>query len=290
MQAATQPRRRPSRSGLLDPGAHWQATRELLSLLTRHRQLTWEMTKREVTEKHAGQMLGGVWAVLHPLVLMGVYVFVFAFVFRAKIGGTRELPLDYTAYLLSGLIPWLAFQEALSKGAVAILNNASLVKQVVFPIEVLPVKGVLSVLPSQLVSVAVLVAYVAVSYGSLPWTYLLIPVLLALQVLAMVGVCFVLAPVGAYFRDLSELVRVFSFAGMYIVPIFYLPAWVPGVFEPVLYANPFSWLVWCWQDALYFGRIEHPWAWVAMASSSVLVFYAGYRLFRKLKSMLGNIL
>ena len=61
--------------------------------MTRHRQLTWEMTRREISDRYAGQVLGTFWAVGHPLVLMAIYIFIFGYVFRMKIGGTlRNAP------------------------------------------------------------------------------------------------------------------------------------------------------------------------------------------------------
>lgn len=269
---------------------HFQAFREIIDLLSKHRQLTVEMTKRELSDRYAGQVFGLIWAFLHPLAIMTIYVFVFGFVFKMKIGGTTELPLDYTTYLLAGLIPWLAFQEALNKSTVAIVANASLVKQVVFPIEVLPVKAVLASLVTMFISLLLLITYVLLTHGSLHWTYILLVPLIFMQTLAMIGVAFILSAVGAYFRDMKDIVQVLSVMCMYLMPIFYLPAMVPGVFRPVLYANPFSYLIWCYQDALYFGRIEHPWAWVVLTILSLSTFYVGYRIFRKLKSMFGNIL
>src|SRR5262245_46960482 len=87
---------------------------EAATLLYRQRSLIVEMAKREITDRYLGQVFGAFWAIAHPLLLMLVYVFVFAFVFRVRIGGTRNLPLDYTAYLLSGLIPWISFQDSMS--------------------------------------------------------------------------------------------------------------------------------------------------------------------------------
>ena len=275
---------------LLSAHSHFRAFRELLRLLTRHRQLTWEMTRREITDRYAGQILGAFWAVGHPLALMAIYVFIFAYVFRVKIGGTLDLPRDYTTFLLSGLIPWFAFQDSMSKGASVILGNSSLVKQVVFPIEVLPVKGVIASFTTQLVATVLLAVYVLVKHGTVPWTYGLLPALFFFQSLAMIGVSYVFASVGVYFRDLKDFVQVFCVAGMYITPIFYLPAMVPEIFRPVLYCNPFSYLVWCYQDACYFGRFEHPWAWLVFMGGSVGVFYMGYRVFRKLKVCFGSAL
>jgi lipopolysaccharide transport system permease protein len=269
---------------------HFQAFTEVISLLTRHRDLTWEMAKRELSDRYAGQAFGLLWAIAHPVFMIGLYVFIFAFVFKMKIGGTVEMPLDYTTYLLSGLVAWMSFQESMAKSCTAITANAALVKQVVFPLEILPVKNILAALFPQVVSLVILIAYVLVTHGSLPLTYLLLPVLIVMQLMAMVGVAYILAPIGAYFRDIKDFVQLFSMAGVYLMPVFYLPTWVPELFKPVLYINPFSYLIWCYQDALYFGRFEHPWAWIVTGVLSMVVFVLGYRAFRKLKPLLGNIL
>jgi lipopolysaccharide transport system permease protein len=207
-----------------------------------------------------------------------------------RVGGTHDLPLDYMTYLLSGLIPWLSFQESMSKAATAITGNANLVKQVVFPIEILPVKGVLSSFITQIIFTVLLIIYVLFSHGSLLWTYVFIPVLFFFQILAMIGVAYILAAIGAYFRDLKDFVQVFSIVGLYLMPLFYLPAMVPSLFKPILYLNPFSYLIWCYQDIFFFGRFEHPWAWGIFIISSLMIFLLGYQLFRKLKVMFGNVL
>jgi lipopolysaccharide transport system permease protein len=277
-------------SNLLKPSTHFQAFSEIISLLTRHRQLTWEMTKREISERYAGQVFGLFWTIAHPMMLMGIYVFIFAFVFKMRIGGTRELPLDYTTYLLSGLIPWMSFQEAMSKSTTVIVANANLVKQIVFPIEILPVKGVIATSVTQVISTLILIGYITFTYKSLHLTFLLIPLLFIFQALAMIGVSYILSSVGVYFRDLKDFVQVFCVAGVYLMPIFYLPSQVPQIFRPLLYLNPFSYLVWCYQDVCYFGRFERPWVWFVFIFLSLASFYIGYRLFRKLKIMFGNVI
>ncbi len=275
---------------LFDPRTHFSALRELVFLLTQRRQLLWAMVKREIGEQYAGQMIGSVWAIGHPLILMMVYVVVFSFVFKMRLGGTSDHPMNYPIYMLSGLIPWLTFQTCLSKGVSAISANTSLVKQVVFPIEILPVKTVLASSISQGISLVLLMGYVLVVYRHLPWTYLLLPALVFIQVLGMIGIAYVLSAVGAYFRDLKEFVQVFLVAGIYAMPIFYLPEMVPSLLKPVLYLNPFSHMVWCYQDALYFGSVRHPYSWGIFFLLSGLCFYGGYRIFRKLKVFFGSVL
>jgi lipopolysaccharide transport system permease protein len=270
--------------------SHTQAFYEFVYLFTKHRQLTWEMAKREITDRYTGQVLGSIWAILHPLTLILVYIFIFVVVFKIKIGGTKEMPLDYTTYLLSGLIPWLSFQESLSKSSTVINNHANLVKQVVFPIEILPIKSVISSLITQLIFLVILIVYVVISQKFLPLTYFLLPVLLFLQSLSMLGVAYILSSIGAYFKDIKDIIQVISVVGVYLLPIFYLPESVPGLFRPILYINPFSYLIWCYQDVLYYGRFEHPWAWLVLIIISHGIFTTGYLVFRKLKVMFGSVL
>lgn len=269
---------------------HVSASFEIASIIWRHRDLTLVMARRELADRYAGQVFGLAWAVGHPVFMIGLYVFIFAIVFKQKAAGTVEMPLDYTTYLLSGMVAWMSIQESMLKSCTAITSNTSLVKQVVFPLEVLPVKGVLASFFPQLVSLAVLVIYVLATHGSLHVTYLLLPVLILLQAMLMIGIAFILAPIGVYVRDAKDFVQLFATAGVYLVPAFYLPQWVPPFFKPALYMNPFSYVIWCYQDALYFGQFRHPWAWVITVAMSFITFAVGYRVFRKLKPALGNML
>jgi len=273
-----------------DLRTHFSALHELVFLLTKRRQLLWAMVKREIGEQYAGQVIGSIWAIGHPLILMMVYVVVFSFIFKMKLGGIADYPRSYPIYMLSGLIPWMTFQTCLSKGVSVIVGNSNLVKQVVFPIDILPVKTVLASSISQGISLALLTGYVLAVYHALPWTYLLLPVLIFTQILAMIGMVYLLSSVGAYFRDLKEFVQVFLVAAIYAMPIFYLPDMVPSFLKPILYLNPFSHMVWCYQDALYFGSFRHPFSWGIFFLMSGLCFYGGYRLFRKLKVFFGSVL
>ena len=270
--------------------AYGRTSAEQVVYLFRHRVLTLELAKREILDRYAGQMLGVIWAIGHPLILVGVFVFLFQVVLKTKIGGTREMPLDFTAYLLSSMIPWLVFQEVLAKGPTTMHANTALVKQVVFPIEVLPIKTVVASLATQLVGTACLIAWVFYHSGGVPWTYALLPILWGAQFLAMSGISMILAAVGAYFRDLKEFVQVFNTVGIYLMPTVYLPEWVPETFRPYLSLNPFSHMAWCYQDACYFGRLDHPWSWLIFLLGSVVVFDWGNRLFRKLKVSFGSVL
>ena len=276
--------------GLLRPTAYVQALRELAAMLTRKRALTIAMARRELTAEHSAHAFGSFWGVAQPLFLILLYAFIFGVVFKQKVGGTFELPLNFTIYMLSGLVPWLAFQVSMVKSASVISGNANLVKQVVFELEILPVAGALAACVPLAIGLAFVMLYTLADYGTLPVTYLLLPVVVVLQVLAMAGVAFIASALGAFFRDIREIITMFALAAIFIMPIVYLPDNVPGPFQPVLWANPFTYMVWCYQDVLYFGRIEHPYAWLVFAAWSLFAFAGGYRLFRKVKPYFGNVL
>jgi len=267
---------------------------QLIRTIISHRQLLWQMAKREIRDRYAGQALGALWAVGHPIFLMGLYVFVFTYVFPSRAQQLNEdMASSTVTYILAGLIPWLTFAESMAKGTGAIVNEAGLVKQVVFPIEILPVKSVLATCLSQVVATGILLVYMAILERRLPWLVLLLPVLFTLQMLMMVGVSYALSSVGVYFRDMREIVQVFLSAGIFLAPILYPPALIskiPPTFAMLLALNPFSHLVWCYQDVLYNGRVEHPLSWFVIIVLSPIVLYLGYRIFRKLKNMFGEVL
>ena len=255
-----------------------------------NRQLAVEMASRDIRDRYAGQSLGSVWAIFHPIFQIALYVFIFAFVFKVQVGGTESMPLDYTTYILAGLIPWISMQESMVKSCIAVSGNANLVKQVVFPLEVLPFKSVLASMLPQAVGTAVLIIYVLTKHGELHATYVLLPFLIAIQMIWMLGLAYLFSCVGAFIRDLKDVVQLFSLVGIYLMPAFYLPDMVPSAFRPILYINPFSYMIWCYQDVVYFGRIEHPYSWCVFTAISLGTLVLGVRVFARLKPNLAGAL
>lgn len=274
---------------LVDVPGHVSAGRSLLRLARTYRYLVVELAVRDVRDRFAGHLLGIIWTIAHPILLMGIYVAIFAYVFPARGLTAPGRTQDLTVYILAGLIPWLCFQEVLARSATAITGNASLVKQIVFPVELLPIKTVLGCLPTQLVATVFLIGLAFVT-GLGSKALLLFPVAWLLQIAAMLGVAFALSALGAYVRDLRELIIVFCSANLFLQPILYAPYQLPRVLRGVLWLNPFSHLVWVFQDVFFFGAFMHPASWVLLALGSVITLGLGYRLFRGLKHRFGDLL
>jgi lipopolysaccharide transport system permease protein len=265
-----------------------------VALLQRYHQLIFELTRREILDRHVGQVLGPAWTIGYPLLLMALYVFIFTVVFPTRFPVDVVMPRSYVVYILAGLVPWLGFADAMNKNCRTILINASLVKQVAFPVEILPIKVTLAAFAAQLIATILLVGYAGIlDPAGLSATIVLLPFLLLLQVIAMLGVAYAFSAVSVFFRDLSEVVQLFTTAGLFLAPILYLPQWIEQTWPPLfwlMHFNPFSHVVWCYQDVIYFGRFEHPVSWLIFIALALGAFGAGFGLFRKLRPLFGETL
>jgi lipopolysaccharide transport system permease protein len=263
-------------------------TVRLIRSIVQRRALVWEMARREMTDLHAGQVAGIIWLALHPLLMFAVYTFLFSIVFRVRIADRG--PSDYLIYLFSGLIPWLLTQDILPRASGVMLANVDIVKKVMFPAEVLVAKTVVSSLTVQSVLLVAVMIYIVITRGAVSLTFVLLPVLFFMHVLLLWGLALLLAAMTPYFRDIPELVRVFVTINIYLMPVVYLPESVPGPVRFVLALNPFSYLIWCYQDVFYFGEIAHPAAWIIFPIVSVGGLVAGSYVFVRLRHHFANVL
>lgn len=275
---------------LFDIPSYFYAVVGFIRIIVRNWKLTRVMVKREISDRYVGQMLGIVWAILHPLIQVAVYWFLFSVVFKMRIPEQSGFPSDYFLYILSGLAPWLFFSESVAKGATSIISQASLVKQVVFPIEILPLKGVLASCVTFITMVVMLIGYKLVTFQPVFPGILLLPMALMMQIVFVTGINLILGSVGVYFKDIKDLIQALLMIVIYILPLFYLPTMVPSSFQFILKYNPLSHVVWCWQDVFFFNGFSHPLSWMIFALMSVLSLAVGAKGFGFLKTYFGNIL
>jgi lipopolysaccharide transport system permease protein len=275
---------------LFDPIANLAALREAARFVRRYRLLIAEMTRREITDRYAGQVLGAAWAIGAPLLTMAVYVFAFTVLFRGRLGPTDN-GLAYTAYVLAGMVPWLALQDALMRSPVCVSGSASLVKQIVFPTEVLPLKVVLATIPALLVGLIV-AAVLAIAAGatSVFGTLVLLPIAVVLLLLMCAGLAYILAAVGVFLRDVKDIVGVLVMIGFFIHPIIYAPRQVPRWLGRVFAISPFTHVIGCFRDALVDGAVTRPWSWLISLVTALALTVIGWRVFRMLRPSFGNAL
>ncbi len=273
----------------LSPSRNARALWITVKQIYKYQDLLREMVHRELSAAHAQHGFGGIWIYVHPLVMVGTYLLIFGFVLGNKLAITGEFPGDYPSYILAGLVPWLMMQAAIVRGPSALISSANLVKQVVFPIEVLPIASVIAATIPHLPSLGVVMLY-KLSVGGLGWIVIFLPAVLVVHFILATGLSFALAAITPFFRDLRDIVTVFVSVVMYMMPTVYLPDWMPRALRPIIYLNPFSYVVWVYQDILFFGVFRHPYAWLVMLVFALLALGIGYRTFEKLKPYYGNAL
>jgi lipopolysaccharide transport system permease protein len=262
--------------------------RTLIRSIGSHWKLVQELARREITDPHAGQLAGPLWLIVHPVMMFLIFAFLFTGVFKVRISDRG--PTDYLIYLFAGLSPWLLTQDVLSRATSVMIGNAAVVKKVMFPVEVLVAKTLLASLKVQSVLFVLVCAYTIWARGTVPVTFLYLPLLFVLHIALLWGLALFLSSMTPYFRDIAEFIRVFVMANIYLIPLMYLPSMVPENLQFILAINPFSHLIWCYQDVLYYNEIAHPASWGILAAMAAVALVAGSYVFVRLRHHLGSVL
>lgn len=263
---------------------------EPFKTIWQNREMIAEMSLKEIRDKYKGQPLGMFWAVFHPFVLISVYIFLYGVVFQTRVQIAEQSTMTFTAYLLSGMIPWLCIQNALMGGSISVISNAVFIKQVVFPVEVFPIKAVGSAFIIEILYIVIDIVYCMISAKEILWTYILLPYVFFLQLIFLVGINYMLSALAAYLKDTKDIVQVICQIGIYVMPVIYLPEAVPTMFKIIIYINPLSHYIWMFQDTLFYGNIMHWYSWILCTICSLVVLYIGHRVYGKLKIGFGSVL
>jgi lipopolysaccharide transport system permease protein len=247
------------------------------------------LTRREVASRYKGSMLGILWTVLTPVVMIAIFTFIFAGIFGAKFGANNS-HWDYALYLFCGLLPWNAYQEAIQTSSTLIVSRANLVKRVVFPLEVLPVAQVLSALANQMfATIALLLATLIIQREFHP-TLVWLPVLLVPQVIATLGAAWLVASLGVFLRDMVQGVALFLMAWMYLTPIIYPELIVPEGYRRFINLNPFTPLVRSYRRIILEGAPPDWQGLLYFTIFAVVSFIIGYWWFAKTRKNFADVI
>jgi ABC-type polysaccharide/polyol phosphate export permease len=240
-----------------------------------------ELVRRDFQGRYAGSTLGFVWSFVQPLWQLLLFSFVFSLVLR--ISPTGERTQRFWVFLFCGLLPWLAVQEGILRGATAMTDNANLVKKLRFLPEILVVAVVLGALIHEAIAAGLFLMALAVvgelSFRGLPWLLLAVPLQLALTC----GLGLLLAAINVFFRDTAQLLTMALTGWFYFTPIVYPAAMVPSRLAPWIAANPLTGLVDLYRAALLGGRPPDRLAVTVLAASAIAILAIGLWLFRRLQ-------
>jgi lipopolysaccharide transport system permease protein len=212
----------------------------MIPKLTDNLYLLAQMVQREVLERYRGSMLGLLWSFALPLLMLGVYMFVFSVVFEIRWGVERESNVDFGVVLFAGLIVHALLSECMTRSPGVITGNAQFVKKVVFPLEILPLVVLGTALFHFIVSVFILLVFVLLSGSGLPVTALWLPVVIAPLVMLTAGISWFLASLSVYLRDIGQLMGIVSTVLLFLSPMFYPITSVPEQWRAWMYLNPIT--------------------------------------------------
>lgn len=239
--------------------------------------------------RYKGSVLGIIWAVLTPVVMIAIFTFIFAGIFGARFGPSSS-HWDYALYLFCGLLPWTMFQETLQQSATTIVAHANLVKRVVFPLETLPVAQSLSSLGNQMFGTAALLIASVMIRQELHATVLWLPIVIVPQLLFTLGAAWLVASLGVFLRDIAQGITLLLMAWMYLTPIIYPESFVPDRFKAMIDFNPFAALVRSYRRILLDGSGPdwHGMAWFTICA--LVVFVVGYWWFAKTRKNFADVI
>ena len=252
--------------------------------LAEHRQLLQDFAWRDLRSRYKGSALGFGWNFAIPLLQLAVFYVLFGVLFGIR-PRTATGEQNYAIFLFVGLLPWTFFANCLGSGAAAILANAAIVKKVRLPLQLLPAAAVLSNLANFLLSLVVLFVVLAIFGPRHPEGVLMLPLLVAIQLVMNLGFAYLLAAANVFFRDVQHILGILLTAWYFLTPVLFSVEIVADrpTERELLYLNPMAAVIVSYQRALLDG-LAPEWGRLAYSAAfAIVIFVLGFAYFRRSK-------
>jgi lipopolysaccharide transport system permease protein len=250
------------------------------------------MVRRDILARYRGSFGGAMWTFLNPLLLMATYTFVFGVVLKTKFEGDAT-GIGWVLYFLAGMLPWLAFSEAVGRAPSIILEYRNFVKKLVFPLETLPANLVISGAVTETFTLAIFLLGLVLARHSIPASVLWLPALIVPQLLLTAGVCWILAALGIFMRDLGTIMGFVLTLWFFVTPICYPEAslaGLPHVALRILTLNPMFQLVEGYRAVLLENRAPGLKSLVGLWIASPALAVIGYAWFHRLQKSFADVI
>jgi lipopolysaccharide transport system permease protein len=257
----------------------------------KHRTLIYNLARRDVLGRYSGSFLGLMWSFFNPLLMLGVYTYVFGVVFKARWSPNESTGiLEFAVVLFAGLLTFGIFSECVNRAPSLMLQNPGFVKRVIFPLEIMPWVVLCSSLFHTTISLCVLALVMLLGFGTLPLTWPLIVLVLIPLVLFVMGICWALAALGVYLRDLAQTITIVTTVMMFLSPIFYPASAVPAGFRWAIDWNPMSFFIEQTRAVLIWGQAPN-FAGLGLATiGSLAIAWVGLALFQHARDGFADVL
>ena len=241
------------------------------------------LTEKEIKGRYKNSWLGYAWSVLNPLAFATVYYLAFGVFMRVQI-------TDYPLFLVAGLFPWQWVSHSMSAAPNIFLANATLLKKVRFARHILVVSAVLSDGLHFLMSIPVILVFLAIYHVAPTWFWLIgVPALTGIQLIMVYGMSLLIASLNLFLRDLDRLTILFMAFLFFLTPIAYTSSMIPERYQVYMYLNPFTPLILNWQQLFLTGTLSAGGV-LAAGMMAALMAIVGYLIYSKLAPKFAEVI
>ena len=256
--------------------------------LIERRGLLFQLVRRDFQQRFIGSAVGWIWGLIHPLVLLISWTFVFSVCLHMKL--PEGQPGSYPLFLFAGMLPWLLFSETVQRSSSSLLEHASLITKTVFPSEMVPISVFLSSLVSHLMALVLLIAAVEIWLRTLSPALIVLPLYMLLLGLLAIGIGWIVAALQVYLRDTAQVLIVALTFWFWLTPIFIFEEQFPRPLGILLYANPLAYVVRAYRQVLLATEMPSLADFSVVAAYGLVTFAIGGLIFRHLKRGFADVL
>lgn len=248
----------------------------LLKQLYNYREMLKNLVIRDLRTRYKESILGFLWTLINPLLMLLIYTIVFKTIMRMDIE-------NYSIFLFSGLLAWQFHQTVISTNTSVIVNNSNLIKKVFFPSEILPLSSTLAGTINYLLCLIVLFAAMLYVGVDITANVLYFPVILIIQMIFILGLSLMLAGLTVFFRDLEHIIGILMMAWFYMTPIFYPLSMVPEKYKNIFLLNPMTHIEQSYRQIFYYGSPPEFKTLFICLLNSIIFLMVGLFVFSKCK-------
>ena len=263
--------------------------RNPVRIFWKYRLFIWQSAISDLRYRYAGSVMGVFWNVLIPLLQILIFAVVFSQIMEIRLpraGGTNA----FAIYLCSGLLPWLAFSECVSRGTQSFLENAAYLKKLPIPEQIFVAQNAVGATLSLGVSMSLLFMLTIGLKGEITWAWLVVPTVILLFQSFGFGLGLMLGSLNVFFRDIGQGLGIVLQMWMWLTPIVYVKEILPALFQRLLVFNPAFPFIDSLQGIIVSGLWPARWHWGLMTWWALMSPLAGYMILRKLKPEIRDVI
>jgi lipopolysaccharide transport system permease protein len=241
------------------------------------------LTKKEIKVRYKNSYFGYFWSLLNPFAFALIFYFVFGIIMRVKME-------NYSLFLVTGLFPWQWISNSLNASTTLFLSNASIIKKINFPRNILPLANTLQDMFHFLCAIPVIMIFMLI-YGQMPqfsWIYG-VPLMLLIQLATVFGLSMLLSSLNLFFRDLEQITAIVLMFLFYPTPILYPVSMIPEKYKHLIDLNIFTPIIINWRSLLLNGTFDNHYLLLSLVYAAGSLF-VGWLCYQKLRYRIAEVI